>query len=264
MGESEGLVNVIAYSCLHYGKDYLASAIRSVIDHVDEYHVLYSATGSHGHHTTTPCPETRDELYAIADSAAGGKLRWHDGTWAHEGYQRDSIHVYAPDADVILVVDADEIWSDGLALTAIGQYSEGLLIGCQRWRLPMIHYWRSFYRAVLHDPAYPERVIFPKASNEWGHASYINPSPDGKRRAIQHMGYAQRSEIIRYKLETHGHRGEFRRDVDWFNDVFMANRQHDCHVVGSEYWNPETVNPFEYGMPSFMIGHPYANMDVIP
>lgn len=259
------MVKAISYTALLYGLDYLEYAIRSVINHVDEHHIIYSPIGAHGHRTEIPCPETRDELYEAALRGAGDKLRWHDaGPFQHEGYQRDSIHQYAPDADVILVVDADEIWGDGLALTAIGQYSEALSIGCQRWRLPMIHYWRSFYRAILHDPAYPERVIFPKAGNTWGHASYINPSPLGERGVIHHMGYAQRSEIIRYKLETHGHKAEFRRDVDWFNDVFMANRQFDCHVVGSEYWNPEQVNPFSYGMPSFMVSHPYGNLDVIP
>jgi hypothetical protein len=245
-------MKVISYTALHYGRDYLASAIRSVIDSVDEHHVLYTAIGSHGSRTSIPCPETRDELYAIAEAAAGSKLRWHDGEWPYEGAQRDSIHQYAPDADVILVVDADEVWSTGLAdevLSTLGNQ--------RRYRLPIIHYWRSFYRAVLHDPAFPERVIVPN-SFSGGIGAF-----DKRDGVIHHFGYAQRPEIVEYKILTHGHRGEWRHDVDWFHDKFMANAQTDCHPVGSDHWNPETVDPYSLGLPEFMREHEYAGMEVI-
>lgn len=243
-------MKVIAYVALHYGKDYLGWSIRSVIDHIDELHVIYTPVGSHGHRTTTPCPETRDELFAIAAQAAGSKLRWHEGTWPYEGAQRDSIHQYAPDADAILVLDADEIWSiETVEATLLAARYEQ----ARTYRVPIIHYWRSFHRCILHDPAFPTRLILPKVRSG---EDAIHTAP------INHMGYAQRPEIVRYKLETHGHKNEFRRDVNWFEDVFMANRQTDCHVVGSEYWNPETVNPLDY-LPSYMADHPYYGMSVI-
>lgn len=253
------MAKVVGFTALHYGRDYLAYAIRSIIDHIDEYHVAYSAIGSHGHRSNVVCPETRDELYAIASSAAGDKLRWHEGEWPYEGAQRDSIHQYAPDADVIVVLDSDEIWADGLLPYILR--SPGInQIKVRRWRVPIIHYWRSFYRCVLHDPAYPERVIFPK--NATGEAT-IEPYPvGGYNFSINHMGYAQRPEIVRYKLETHGHKNEFRRDCDWFTDKFMANAQTDTHPVGSEYWNPERVDPLDY-MPRWMQDHPYYHMQVI-
>ena len=80
---------------------------------------------------------------------------------------------------------------------------------------------------------------------------------------LHHFGYAQRPEIVEYKQLTHGHRSEWRRDCDWFHDRFMANAQRDCHPVGSQYWNPETVDPFALGLPEFMRAHPYAGMEVI-
>lgn len=246
-------MNVISYTALHYGADYLHYAIKSVIDHVDKHYILYTPIGSHGHRTPIPCPETRDELFAIAQRAAGDKLVWIDGEWPYEGAQREHIHVVAPDADVVLVVDADEVWPSGLVRNLTDGIDYGHL--AKRNRVTMRHFWRSFYRCVLHDPASPVRVICPKKpesemglSDLWG--------------SINHFGYAQRPEIVRYKLETHGHKNEFRRDVDWFNDVFMANRQHDCHPVGSEYWNPEIFNPLDY-MPEFMRQHPYYNLEVI-
>lgn len=258
-------MKVIGYTALHYGSDYLGWAIRSIIDHIDEYHVLYAARGSHGSRTFQPCPDTREDLYAIASRAAGNKLRWWDGDWTQEGQQRDSIFGYAPDADVILTLDADEIWPEALVYCAIDQWSEAKLIQCRSWRMPIIHYWRSFYRAILHDPAYPERVIYPHVGNAWDRehgVCYINPPPTG-REFINHMGYAQRSEIVDYKQLTHGHKGEWRRDINWFQDRFMANAQQDCHPVGSEYWNPEQVKPLDY-MPAFMVEHPYYKLDVIP
>lgn len=246
-------MKVIAYTALHYGHDYLEWAIRSVIDHVDEYHVLYSPIGSHGHRTDRKCPDDRWTLISDATRGAGDKLRWHDGTWNYEGQQREAIHQYAPDAEVILVLDADEVWSEGLAAKCISA-AKGYSL-TRRFRVPIIHYWRSFYRCVLSDPAFPERIICPK-----------NPNGEetlGLDGFINHLGYAQRSEIVEYKQHTHGHKGEWRRDVDWFQDRFMANAQVDCHPVGSQYWNPEPVNPADY-MPEFMKDHPYFNMEIIP
>ena len=80
-------MRIVAYSAILYGKDYLHHAIRSIIDDVDEYIVLYSPIGSHGHQTHVPCPDTREELYDIAYAAAGEKLRWFDGVWTHDAHR---------------------------------------------------------------------------------------------------------------------------------------------------------------------------------
>lgn len=252
-------MKIIAYTALLYGTDYLGWAIRSVIDSVDEYHVIYDMTGhgSHGHVTDRICPDTREQLFAIAQTAAGDKLRWHDGAFAHEGYQRDAIHQYAPDADVILVLDADEIWNIPYLPRMLSSFISNPDYQMKRSiRVPIIHYWRSFYRAVLRDPAYPTRIIIPSLPEGEQTLNLVEVKP------INHMGYAQRSELVEFKQHTHGHKGEWRQD-DWFNTVFMANAQTNCHPVGSEYWNPEQVDPMDY-MPAFMKDHPYFNMEVIP
>jgi hypothetical protein len=242
-------MKAIGFMALHYGKPYMASAIRSVIDAVDEFHIIYSDVGSHGHQSDMACPDTRDELLEIALSA-GSKLRWHEGRYQHEGFQRDAIFNLAPDADIVLVVDSDEVYPEGMAAEAISLAANS---GCRVHRLPFVHFWRSFYRCVLHDPAYPTRVI--NTRNASGETTL-------QVRPVAHLGYAIPVELCRYKLTTHGHHNEFRHDVDWLNDVYIANRQHDCHVVGSDYWNPETVNPLDY-MPSWMSEHPYYGKAVI-
>lgn len=247
---------VIAYTALLYGADYLAYAIRSVIDYVDEYWVLYSPHGSHGSQTTLPCPDSRRDLYAIAQKAAGNKLRWVDGNWTHEGEQRDSIFDYASGADVIFTVDSDEIYPAGLVAELLAQTSA--------WhrrfiRVPFVHFYRSFYSAVIHDPAYPVRVIYPHVKAE----QHIH-TETAQVRPIAHMGYCQRSEVIRYKLHIHGHKKELRCSPDEYVDNYYLNlnRRHDLHPVGSEYWNPEPVNPTDY-LPAWMMQHPYAHMELI-
>lgn len=245
------------YTALRYGADYLGWAIRSVIDVLDEYHVLYATQPSHGHSSPVPCPETREELYAIAEKAAGSKLRWHDGHWTHESEQRGAIYQFMPHADVILSIDSDEIYSEPLLYNIMRYITRPIPYPVKYVRLPFIHYWRSFNRCILHDPAYPVRLIFPNQPE--GTGTGWNARNDG---VVNHMGYAIRPEIMRYKWLIHGHLPELRRDVDWFQDVFMANRQFDCHPVGSQYWTPEEVNPMLY-MPYWMLEHPFFGKEVI-
>ncbi len=253
------MAKVVGFTALLYGRDYLGWAIRSIIDHIDEYHVAYSPIGAHGHRTDTPCPETRAELYAIASAAAGSKLRWHDGEWPHEGAQRDSIHEYAPDADAIIVCDSDEIYNEQL-IEQITQYIPTAMYDWRSVRLPFIHFYRNFNHAVLHDPAYPVRLIFPKA--EIGESTFS--SDFWMKQVVNHMGYCQRSEIVRYKLKIHGHKNELRCDADEYTDgIYLdRNRWTDLHPVGSEYWNAERVDPLEF-MPRWMQDHPFYHLQEI-
>lgn len=241
-------MKAISFTALHYGKSYLDAALRSVRDQVDECWIAYTPIGSHGHRTDIPCPETRDELYAIAQQAAGDKLRWYEGVWPYEGAQRDSIFTMCPDADVVVVVDSDEIYPNfdrsGLEYACANIPERNI-----RW--PMIHFWRSFRHAVINDPAYPIRVVLPKnAAGEWT----ILAVP------IAHMGYAQPEVITRYKIETHGHRAEWR--ADWYDTKFLPNAQEDVHPTNINYWNPVAVNPLDY-LPEWMQEHPYWNREVI-
>jgi hypothetical protein len=245
-------MKTVAYCALHYGKPYLSYAIRSVIDAISEFHVLYSDKPSHGYTSIYTCPDTEDELHQIAWDAAGTKLRWHKDTWQQENQQRNSISNYAPDADVVLVVDSDEAYADGLADEAIAY---GIGAGCNQLRLPFTHMWRSFKRGFAHDPAYPTRIVFPKQRGQ------TITMPTTKR--VWHYGYAQPSDIVWYKTSgIHGHQAEFRHDVNWFQDIFMANRQYDCHPIGSEYWNCEDIDLTN--LPSVLQDHPYKDLDLIP
>ncbi len=244
-------MKVVGYCALHYGLPYVEWAIRSVIDHVDQFYVLYSPHGSHnGNRGTLPPIDTEADLEAAARRGAGDKLVWVRGEWSHEGQQRDTIYQVAPDADVILVVDYDEIWQSGLADIAIKAAATNK---ASRYRLPIIHYYKSFHRAVVNDPAYPVRVLAPKGVD--------NEQTIPTSLVINHFGYAIPLEYMRYKWHgIHGHQAELK--AGWVNHVYAdKHRVEDVHPVGT-HWNPERVDPYDF-LPHWVENHPYFHMGVI-
>lgn len=240
-------MKIISFTALHYGLDYLRDALLSVIDVVDEAWVLYTPIGSHGHRTDTPCPEHMADLYEAALDAAGDKLRWYAGTWGYEGEQRDAIYQLAPDADVILTLDSDEVWPGGLAEAAI---AELLASGARDGRMALIHFWRSFGRAMLNDAAAPIRIVNRNGEGE--------TTLSGK---LLHFGYAQNSAVVEYKILTHGHKGEWR--AEWWAERWVPNAQRDVHPTGIDYWHPAAFDPTPLLTPS-LLTHRYRNLEVIP
>lgn len=245
-------MKTVGFMCLHYGLTFIEYAIQSVLYAVDEFVVVYSDIGSHGHITHLRCPESETDLHHAAERAAGNKLRWYGGRFANEGEHRAMIHKVAPDAEIILVVDSDEVYADGLAQEAVEFTARA---GVRRVRLPFIHLWRAFNKGFAHDPAYPHRVYNMTVKDAESEATM----PTDKR--VWHFGYAQPARMVQYKLLTHGHKGEWRKDVDWFNDVFLANRQTDCHPVGSDAWSVEAIDLS--GLPSVLQAHPLKDVKVI-
>jgi hypothetical protein len=113
-------MKIHSLTILHYGKDYLTHALRSVYHQVDYLHVFYTPTPSHGHSTNIPPIETKKELVQAAYRYdPEEKIRWHDmfGV-SQEGPQRDLAlrTVQAAGADIVLVVDYEgrnAIWHSG-------------------------------------------------------------------------------------------------------------------------------------------------------
>lgn len=243
---------VAAVICLHFGADYLPYAMRSLADVVDEFFVMYSPVANHGvYNPSLTCPESRDTLLEAAFATAPDRTRWFDcSSWNSEGEQFKSAWPHT-EADVIVKLDADEIWSPRLLEYAVGY---GRLQEVREIRVSLVHYWRSFHKAFTHDPAAPGRIYL----REFAGGELTFATTDTQHR-IQHFGYALPSALMRYKWQTHGHSREFRRDCDWFQDVYLANRQTDCHPVGSEYWmHTEDVPP-----PPYLADHPYATLSLI-
>ena len=264
-------MKIVAYSALLYGREFLECAIRSVLDAVDEYWLIYSPLGCHNGSKPVQLPEGEDArtLYEIAHDTAGKRLRWYTEAngWDSEGRQRDTIFRLAPDADRIVALDYDEIWSPGLVEAVVRASASKPDV--RNWRVPMIHLWRDPFHAILHDPAFPIRVINPHAQG--GEATFDAEAHDDAKREllarttdyvpefhtrIVHAGYAISPELMRAKWKTHGHTNQLRLDIDWFSERYEnPDATTDLHPVGSEWWNAEPIDPKVY-MPLFMLEHP--------
>ncbi len=244
--EKEESMRVVGFMALHYGLDYIQYAIESIIDFVDVLHIAYSPVGSHGATTPVPCPESERDLRALAHKAAAGKLVWHYGTWPHEGAQRDMIYEWAPDADIIVVCDSDEVWATHQLIHGIRTVQE---TKARNYRVPMVHYWRSFRRCFTKDRSFPVRLINPRitSDDEW----YLSETWG----YINHFGYAIKPDLMRYKWLIHGHRAEYRQG--WWENVYMNKTcQQDLHPVGNDSWNYEIVEQLDY-MPNGRKTHPF-------
>lgn len=265
-------MKIVGVMALHYGIDYLPYAVRSIINDVDTMLFLYTPKGNHSGESHLPLPEYEQAAYLFdaARRAAGSKFAWYTGLdWRTEGEQRDSMYQIAPDADRYLVVDADEMWSEGLARAVIAASASAPNV--REWRVPMVHLWKGFDRAILHDPAYPVRLINPHAPQGTS-TTFDALAHDAAKREllartcdyvpvfysrIVHAGYAIRPDLMLYKWGCHGHKAEYRKDIDWFAERYMNDAATtDLHPVGSDYWNAERINIRDY-LPEWIQEHPF-------
>lgn len=237
---------IIGYTMLHYGTDYLAYALRSIVQYVDKHVIVYSPSPTFGHATALPCPDSRDDLYAIAEGVLGKKLDWRENLPQNYG---TVIDLY-PQARLIIEVDADEVYPDALIVSLFRNFRH---MRARYYRLPMIHHWRSFDYAC-HDAGWPVRMCIP------GNSDGTAMSPDMPAH-IHHFGYARMLSDMQYKIATSAHKGEWR--AGWWEDVFLRfpERLTDLHPVVRDFWNAEPF-PREC-LPDVMRLHPWYGQEVI-
>jgi hypothetical protein len=240
---------VHSYVILHYGLDYLSYAIRSIYNYVDVINIFYTDKPSHGYNTNIQPPETKEQLQQAAFlHNPDKKIKWFDYQGIlQEGVQRDTAVAVCKSqgADIVLVVDSDEVW-DGLTLDlAIRRVWES--DSARNWLINFTHLWRSF-NWCCKDEGWPVRLLDLRHIDG---TEYI-PREYGE---IFHFGYAVRDAIMRYKWQIHGHKGELR--PDWFETKWDAwPPPEDCHPTNERgFWNPEL---FDRGrLPKIMQSHPF-------
>lgn len=159
---------------------------------------------------------------------------------------------YVGGCDFLVALDADEIWSDGLLPKSVELAKQQPNV--KTWRAPIRHYWRSFHKAIT-SPDLPDRLINLRANTM---AASTIPGEFG---VIHHMGYAQPTRYIDYKWKIHGHKHEYRRDIDWFKERWLTNAQMDVHPVSRNHWNAVDVELSS--LPLLLRNHPYAGMEII-
>jgi hypothetical protein len=226
-------MKIVSLTVLHYGREWLEWALRSVADVMDEMYIFYTPHPSHhGEDTKFTCPDSQEELYAIASAFPTVKWEtvtqfWHEG--AHRDYAR---HVCERNgADMILVLDADEVWDiedlDG-ALQQAWDGKEDIF----RSRIKG-NFWRSV-NWVCYDQLMPERIIVPGRGREFGHLSGAG---------FWHFGYAISHEMMIYKLRIHGHKDDLR--PRWYPEKYRDwdSTVRDVHPTnGGGFWNPVPID----------------------
>jgi hypothetical protein len=249
---------------VHYGREYLRWAVRSTAHVVDEIHVFYTREPSYGFATDLTCPDTEEELHQAAVDGVrhlGCPLFWHR-THGHasEHAMRGVMQAHvAGRSDVYVVVDADEVWMPATLAEVIEHVWDANRAG--RWQARFVNFWRSF-RWTVDDQFMPVRIV------DTRHPLDVDAQLDSatQRLPVFHFGYAQRVELMRYKMAIHGHKAEFR--PGWFEEKFLPWRPgcglEDTHPAVNNLWTPRRRDPLLGMAMKWVVGdHPYAQHELI-
>lgn len=241
-------MRVLAYYPLHYGKEYLRESILSINDHVEKIVILYSSKPTFGFSTNVDCPESEQELMSIA-MAASDKVVWINRSFGTEGEHRSFINTFSQNYDLILAVDADEVWNQESLVDCLNQAmtGEARYTGIAGFR----NFWRSFNH-VCHDGFCPIRITKVQA---------LNDKQNLIQGVVYHFSCAQSVKIMDYKYLIHGHKDEIR--PNWLEVIYKQWKegQNDLHPVSIGLWNATRFD--KETLPEILKSHPNFNKEVI-
>jgi len=243
-------IKTLAYIPLHYGREYLEACITSIDPHVDKILILYTESPSYGQNRGLRNPETREELTAIANKASD-KIQWVEVSHtSQENKHREMVFRYAQGYDLIMAVDADEIFTDIEAMkeAAFETGARNINVAGSQWQ----HFWRSF-NEVHRDGFAPTRF---HCVNNTTQSATIHCGQ------IYHMGYAQSEELTRYKISVHGHKSI---PGSWFNDKwlkYVKGVTKTLHPDSETVWI-ETESFDKATLPKVLKEHKYYNLNRI-
>lgn len=251
-------MKITAVTICHYGSIYLNQAIKAVSNVVDEHLVFYTANSSHGHATSLQCPDTKRDIERAIMGNARARLIESSG-FKYEGQQRDFAYTYArtqTKADLLLVIDYDEIWPEETLRKAIEHIKNNPEE--KTWLINFSHLFRSF-DWICKDNMWPIRFINFRATDT--KTGYI-PKELGN---IFHLGYCIPDSWMKYKISCHGHSGEWKQE--WYKEkwqrfpqsvkdvMFGGEIMKDVHPTCDDTWNPEPFNRED--LPFVMHEHAY-------
>jgi len=218
-------MKVIAEVILHYGKETLEYALKSLEPFADKIVILYSKYPSQGFSSPTAVnPDTREELFAIAKKFP--KTEWVDcQPMGSEGEHRGRIFEYTKEYDVCMLCDADEVYEPN----DLGRVLHEVFIGDKRYYNVdgFIHFWKT-KEWCCTDSFRPTRFIRLAANdNSYGEVKC----------RIYHFSCAQDIKTIQYKWTVSGHHDELRKDwFQIFNDWSPENQIKDVHPTSFGVW----------------------------
>lgn len=254
------MLNIQSYTVVHYGVDYIAWALRSILPFVEQAHVFYTPHSTHNFQSKIKPPETRDQILKEAsrfEYAYNHKLRWHDTLgFRYEGEQRDYAVQVCKEAgaDIVIVIDVDEIWDVFVLEQALEIVKAG---NTRNWLINFTHLWRSFNYACK-DNNWPVRFIDLRQEPDSQSVGYI-PNDLGE---IYHFGYAVTDKIMVYKWKIHGHKNELRSI--WFEEKWnnWIPGIEDVHPTNARnWWFPKSFDKTR--LPEYMKEHPFYEREMI-
>jgi hypothetical protein len=238
-------MKVLAFTVLHYGKEWLRQSIESVKDSVDEHLILYTERPSFGYSTSLDNPDSRDELRAIATGY--DHVTWRDVKGIiQEHVHRDRVFDYARvnGYDIVLVLDYDEVWEPSKVNEAIdyAYNSKAGRFGVKgsQW----ITFWKSLNEYVT-DGFAPIRLF--NMHNHLGTEELIDKG------FIYHMGYCISDDLMKYKISCHGHKADFERNKNWFENKWLGYKKgitKYLHPATDAYW--VETNEFKGTLPDLL------------
>lgn len=246
-------MKVLGFMPIHYGKEYLKQSLLSIVNHCEKVVVAYTQQGSHGYASNETCPDTKEEIYNIASEVLGNKLIWREGVYSAENQHRAVAREYASGYDLILSIDADEVFESSELTTAL-EYAYN---NNQRYYgiKGYINFWRSFNWAC-YDGFRPIRIENLNAQNNLQNLECPL--------TIYHFSTAQSESIMRYKYKVFGHASEIKSD--WLDEIHYGwNPEYanfgDLHPVSIDLWNAVPFN--KDLLPESLKQHPNFNKELI-
>jgi hypothetical protein len=245
-------MKVIGLLTIHYGKEYLKECLTSVKNHCEKVVVAYTEKPSHGFGTTETCPDSKSDIKLICEQVLGDKLIFDVVEYGAENQHRNHIRQYSNGYDLVLTIDADEVFEPSELTNAL-EYAYN---NPQRYYgiKGYINFWRSFNYAC-YDGFRPIRIENLAANNnDQNHECPLT---------IYHFSTAQSEPVMRYKYKIFGHASEIK--PDWLNSIHYAwtpqNQLQDLHPVSYNLWN--AVPYAKHNMPEFLKQHPNFNKELI-
>lgn len=215
--------------------------------------VSYSHKPSHGIGCTDSCPDTEKEIKSICREVLGGKLIWDGAESFHtEGDHRAMRYKYSDGYDLILTIDADEVFKEDEIHSALVFAS----LGRERYYgiNGYVNLWRSFNWAC-YDGFRPIRIENLRANN--------NEQNLNCNLTVWHFSTCQSEKVMRYKFNVFGHASEVR--PNWVQETYYGwtpqNNFPDVHCVAYGLWTP---TPYDKNkMPNSLKNHVNFNKELI-
>ena len=218
--------------------------------------IAYSEEPSQGFTATEKCPESEEELFEIAHNVLGEKLIWNSKqSYKYEAEHRAVRYIYSTGYDIILTIDADEVFNEADIPEALNFAHTNP----QRYYgiIGYYNFWRSFSWCCT-DGFRPIRIEKTLAQNQ---DQNLNCNL-----RVYHFSMCQAENTMRYKYKIFGHASEIK--PNYLENIYFAwtpeknDEITNLHPASNGIWG--RAEPFDKTtLPEYLKQHPNYNKELI-